>query len=77
MNLDLSDAVQILAAPCETNEILALPSSYCPSSEKVNRFKALVIGGGGIFGAIHYPLHFKEFSEGLKLPIVVLGVGAS
>ncbi|CAM9773752.1 unnamed protein product, partial [Hapterophycus canaliculatus] len=46
-------------------------------ADQVNKFKALVIGGGGIFGAIHYPLHINEFSQGLKLPIVILGVGAS
>ncbi|CBJ28751.1 conserved unknown protein [Ectocarpus siliculosus] len=44
---------------------------------KVNRFKALVIGGGGIFAAIHQPLPNDQFVEALTLPIVVMGVGAS
>lgn len=45
--------------------------------EKVNRFKALVIGGGGLFVARHAPLYVKSFAEALTLPVVVLGVGAS
>lgn len=45
--------------------------------EKVNRFKALVIGGGGLFVAKHAPLYVDSFAEGLTLPIVVLGVGAN
>ncbi|CAN0183456.1 unnamed protein product [Ectocarpus sp. 6 AP-2014] len=44
---------------------------------KVNRFKALVIGGGGIFAATHQPLQNDQFAEALTLPIVVMGVGAS
>ncbi|CAN0062451.1 unnamed protein product [Scytosiphon promiscuus] len=59
-----------------THESRLLPIQ-AGDADQVNRFKALIIGGGGIFGAIHYPLHLNEFSEGLKLPIIVLGVGAS
>lgn len=43
---------------------------------KVNRFKALVIGGGGIFSTNHAPLFYDRFVEGLTLPIVIMGVGA-
>eukprot|EP00752_Nemacystus_decipiens_P016187 g14474.t2 len=45
--------------------------------EEVNRFKALVIGGGGLFVARHAPLYVDSFAEGLTLPIVILGVGAN
>ena len=43
---------------------------------KVNRFKALVIGGGGIFAAEHAPLFQDAFAEAVNVPIVVVGVGA-
>ncbi|CAM9462535.1 unnamed protein product, partial [Hapterophycus canaliculatus] len=46
-------------------------------AEKVNRFKALIIGGGGIFASRHTPLHVSAFARGLTLPIIVLGAGAS
>ncbi|CAM9193464.1 unnamed protein product [Ectocarpus sp. 13 AM-2016] len=46
-------------------------------AEKVNVFKALIIGGGGIFAAKHAPLDVDAFAEGLTLPIVIMGVGAS
>ncbi|CAM9695268.1 unnamed protein product, partial [Scytosiphon promiscuus] len=46
-------------------------------ANKVNRFKALVIGGGGIFASRHAPLHVSAFAQALTLPIIVLGVGAS
>jgi len=44
---------------------------------KVNQFKALIIGGGGIFASKHPPLDAESFAEGLTLPIIVLGVGAN
>ncbi|CAM9316275.1 unnamed protein product [Ectocarpus fasciculatus] len=44
---------------------------------QVNQFKALIIGGGGIFAAIHQPLDNDKFAGALTLPIVVMGVGAS
>ncbi|CAM9285887.1 unnamed protein product [Ectocarpus fasciculatus] len=46
-------------------------------AEKVNVFKALIIGGGGIFAAKHAPLDVDAFVEGLTLPIVIMGVGAN
>ena len=46
------------------------------SRNQVNKFKALIIGGGGIFVSQHSPLYVDEFAEGLKLPIIMMGVGA-
>ncbi|CAB1098846.1 unnamed protein product [Ectocarpus sp. CCAP 1310/34] len=46
-------------------------------AEKVNVFKALIIGGGGIFAAKHAPLDVDAFADRLTLPIVIMGVGAS
>lgn len=43
---------------------------------KVNRFKALIIGGGGIFSAMHVPLFVDMFAEAVTVPIVIMGVGA-
>lgn len=43
---------------------------------KVNRFKAIIIGGGGIFVAKHAPLYVDAFAKALTVPIVILGVGA-
>lgn len=44
---------------------------------KVNRFKALIIGGGKISGANlkHAPLDTDSFFEHLTLPVTILGVG--
>ena len=42
----------------------------------MNRFKAFVIGGGGIFAAQHAPLFRDIFAEAVTVPIVVMGVGA-
>lgn len=44
---------------------------------KVNRFKAIIIGGGGIFAAKHSPLWVDDFAKDLTLPIIIMGVGAS
>eukprot|EP00903_Cladosiphon_okamuranus_P011259 g10617.t1 len=44
---------------------------------KVNRFKAFVIGGGGIFADKHAPLFQYMFVEALTVPIVIMGVGAN
>eukprot|EP00752_Nemacystus_decipiens_P016189 g14476.t1 len=44
---------------------------------QVNQFKALVFGGGGTFAASNLLLNANTFTEGLTLPIVVMGVGAS
>lgn len=60
---------------------LALTVQYATKTSvlqifKVNRFKALIIGGGGVFAARHDPLHVEKFAEGLTLPIVIMGVGA-
>lgn len=44
--------------------------------KQVNKFKALVIGGGGIFSAKHAPLFKAEFAEPITVPIIVMGVGA-
>ncbi|CAM9460321.1 unnamed protein product [Ectocarpus sp. 8 AP-2014] len=46
-------------------------------AEKVNVFKALIIGGGGIFASKHAPLDVDAFAESLTLPIVIMGVGAN
>lgn len=43
---------------------------------QVNRFKAMVIGGGGIFVAMHVPLYMEEFTQKLNIPTAILGVGA-
>lgn len=47
-----------------------------PLIEKVNEFKAFVIGGGGIFSDRHFPLFRDSFVQDLNVPIAVLGVGA-
>lgn len=47
-----------------------------PKNTKVNRFKALIIGGGGTFSAQNLPLNANTFVEGLTLPIAIMGVGA-
>lgn len=52
----------------------AVPRPLLP--KQVNRFKAFVIGGGGIFADMHSPLFVDRFVENLTLPVVVLGVGA-
>lgn len=44
--------------------------------KQVNNFKAIVIGGGGIFSAKHAPLFKDEFAEAITVPIIVMGVGA-
>lgn len=46
--------------------------------EKVNRFKALVIGGGGFFRTKYTQVLFgiETFSERLTLPVIVIGAAA-
>eukprot|EP00903_Cladosiphon_okamuranus_P008896 g8515.t1 len=44
---------------------------------QVNQFKALIIGGGGTFSSHSLLLNVNMFTEGLTLPIVIMGVGAS
>ncbi|CAM9181555.1 unnamed protein product, partial [Hapterophycus canaliculatus] len=46
---------------------------------KVSRFKAFIIGGGGIFESRHWPLDCEDFVNGLGdiLPVAIFGVGAS
>lgn len=51
------------------------PNNAC-RDEQVNKFKAFVIGGGGIFSDKHAPLYFDMFAGELTVPIVVMGVGA-
>eukprot|EP00904_Undaria_pinnatifida_P001181 jgi/Undpi1/11063/HiC_scaffold_30.g13361.m1 len=58
----------------DTSRLIHLTSDH---ADQVNRFKALIIGGGGVFAARHDPLHVEKFAEGLTLPIVIMGVGAS
>eukprot|EP00903_Cladosiphon_okamuranus_P011247 g10611.t1 len=48
------------------------------SARMVNKFKAFIIGGGGIFADKHHaPLFMDEFAEALTVPIIVMGVGAN
>ncbi|CAM9929519.1 unnamed protein product [Pylaiella littoralis] len=49
------------------------------SGEQVSRFKALIIGGGGIFESRHSPLTCDLFVDSLRhdLPVAIFGVGAS
>lgn len=42
----------------------------------MNKFKAMIIGGGGIFVAQHLPLHIAKFAEALTIPVAIVGVGA-
>lgn len=44
----------------------------------MSRFKAFIIGGGGIFEAKHWPLDCQDFVDGLgnDLPVAIFGVGA-
>ncbi|CAM9922247.1 unnamed protein product [Ectocarpus sp. 4 AP-2014] len=46
-------------------------------AQEVNRFKAIIIGGGGIFAAKHSPLWVDDFAKDLNVPIIIMGVGAS
>lgn len=57
--------------------INARPSCTRPWLSRFNRFKALAIGGGGLFVTRHAPRYVGSFAEGLTLPIVILGVGAN
>lgn len=47
-------------------------------NSKVNRFKGLIIGGGGLFVSRHSPLDCPAFVDELSadLPIAIFGVGA-
>ncbi|CAB1098255.1 unnamed protein product [Ectocarpus sp. CCAP 1310/34] len=49
------------------------------SGEQVSRFKAFIIGGGGLFESRHWPLDCEAFVHGLgdELPLAIFGVGAS
>jgi polysaccharide pyruvyl transferase WcaK-like protein len=43
----------------------------------VNSFDALFIGGGGLFASKHKPLANSGWTDGIKIPIVIFGTGAS
>src|SRR5690606_31535214 len=43
----------------------------------VNRFDALVIGGGGLLSGRHRPLDSVKWLHRVKIPIYLIGVGAS
>lgn len=45
---------------------------------QVSRFRAFIIGGGGIFESRHWPLYCEDFVDGLRhdLPVAIFGVGA-
>eukprot|EP00903_Cladosiphon_okamuranus_P008894 g8514.t1 len=60
----------------ETSRFVPVSTDY---AEEVNRFKALVIGGGGFFKTKYTQAHpdIEIISERLTLPIIVMGAAAS
>lgn len=43
----------------------------------VNSFDALFIGGGGLLASKHRPMDNEDWVNGINIPIVIFGVGAS
>lgn len=43
----------------------------------INKFKALIIGGGGLLSHPHDPLLDREWVESIEIPIYIFGVGAT
>ncbi|QZN99721.1 polysaccharide pyruvyl transferase family protein [Chenggangzhangella methanolivorans] len=45
--------------------------------EVVNRYSALVIGGGGLLASVHRPMDSQSWVESVKIPIILLSLGVS
>lgn len=62
--------------PVDPN-INVLPAKSILEHDIVNRFRALIIGGGGLLASKHRPLFNTKWVAQLDLPIILAGLGAS
>jgi polysaccharide pyruvyl transferase WcaK-like protein len=51
--------------------------SFIKDAKRVNRFSALVVGGGGLLASKHRPLEDAAWVGRISVPIILCGVGAS
>jgi Uncharacterized conserved protein len=85
----LAGALNKLMPNYEIWSSTALPNHYNYPKEKqlppwgikaaqiIKNFRAIIIGGGGLFSHPHEPLQDAEWAEGIEQPIYIVGVGAT
>ena len=54
-----------------------ISASACINHAILNRFSAIIIGGGGLFAHPHLPLDDDGWVDGITVPILIIGIGAS
>jgi hypothetical protein len=54
-----------------------LPVGSITSVEKLSKFDALIIGGGGVLSHPHDPLGNSDWAKAVPIPMALLGVGAN
>ncbi|MFC3694290.1 polysaccharide pyruvyl transferase family protein [Chenggangzhangella methanolivorans] len=57
------------------DHVLSADAIY--DADQINRFDALVIGGGGLLASVHRPLQSADWVAKIRVPIILLGLGAS
>lgn len=63
--------------PYEFETEYVLPEKTIHDPEVVNRFDALIVGGGGLLASVHKPLANPDWVERIKCPIMLFALGAS
>lgn len=53
-----------------------LPARYLKRPDIINKFAAVVVGGGGLLAHPHAPLSDEDWQKSLKIPTILLSIGA-